>query len=544
MYIIIFAILEYFTMMERSPPNVQASASTSVIGNNGNLCVLCSEQMTDGQECLIISECQHSFHRQCIENHLSQSSECPSCKRPCLLAELKTINIQNIPQPYEKSKSVKSNRARGAMTKQHITRSHTRNLFSEPQASLLDTSVHTINQNTLQRESFAPQRNPPISTQQNTSPVDRTNAHSRENELQNHISLNSMQLNSMIENTVGRLLQNLNLVPPSQNYLNSQQIQSPIRSRNSFQNLPGPSQNHHSSHSSSFDENVAIRSDKITSIIQNWNVKYDGSRQGISVDEFLYRVRSLTKETFNNDFSLICKNLHVLLSGKARDWYWRYHKQVEVVVWNDFCEALKYQFKEFKSSFEIHEEIRSRKMKPNENFDTFYESVCTMLDKLSTPIPESDLVEILTRNLRPEIRHELLYIPIYSIAHLRKLVHMREHLMDNEYFRKSYALRFSNSFATRRQIAEVDITQDYSASDQNIDPEISIDAVQQTLKISKYWNCDQPGHNWEDCLEERNIFCYGCGLKNTYKPQCMKCASRKISLSKNQLPQNNVRKKP
>lgn len=37
-----------------------------------------------------------------------------------------------------------------------------------------------------------------------------------------------------------------------------------------------------------------IPCDKITSIIQNWNLRFDGSSTGLNVDEFLYRVRSLT----------------------------------------------------------------------------------------------------------------------------------------------------------------------------------------------------------------------------------------------------------
>lgn len=151
-------------------------------------------------------------------------------------------------------------------------------------------------------------------------------------------------------------------------------------------------------------------------MIQNWNLKFDGSCNGITVDEFLYRVRCLTEENFNNDFSLVCKNLHILLTGKARDWYWRYHKQVRNIDWKEFCLALKYQFKEFKTSFDIQEEVPNRKMKPNETFETFFEAVSAMLDKLETPIPESELIEILTKNLRPEIRHELLYVPVYSIA--------------------------------------------------------------------------------------------------------------------------------
>lgn len=83
----------------------------------------------------------------------------------------------------------------------------------------------------------------------------------------------------------------------------------------------------------------------------------------------------MTRENLNNDFSQLCKNLPLLLTGKAQDWYWRYHKQVNQIEWESFCAALKYQYKEFRSNFDIKEEIRSRKMKPNENFEAFYEAI-------------------------------------------------------------------------------------------------------------------------------------------------------------------------
>lgn len=39
----------------------------------------------------------------------------------------------------------------------------------------------------------------------------------------------------------------------------------------------------------------------------------------------------------------------------------------------------------------------------------------------------------------------------------------------------------------------------------------------------KCWKCGDEGHMWDMCVKERQIFCYGCGLRNVYKPQCLKC---------------------
>lgn len=516
-------------MMERSP---QASGPVSQSAHDNQNCKICNEKLSEGQECMILSECNHVFHDQCIETYLSHSAECPNCKRPCILSELKKINIQNKSLAFEKAKGARG-KPRGAMAKHPNTRSHSKNLFSESsQNTFTEFALNNENETEI---SLTPGRGKsPTNMPQHVIGYRTSNT-------QQGIDYN--QINQIIENTVSRLLANLNLVPDStshnrQNYHQTESpTQHPILDQNNNMrrdnrppsNIPSAFPNPQANFNSSFEENFAVRPDRITSIIQNWNIKYDGSVQGISVDEFLYRVGVLTKEHFNNDFSLICKNLHILLTGRAREWYWRYHRQVETLSWKEFCEALKYQFKDFKSSFDIYEELRNRKMKPQESFEMFYDSVCKILDRLEKPIQESELVEILSHNLRPEIRHELLYVPVYSIAHLRKLVQMRENLLGDDYYRKNALIRNTGYTGVRKQVAEVEYTEDTTHIDMSLPLGNSVDAIQQHIKC---WNCDQVGHYWEDCLEERKVFCYGCGEKNSYKPQCVKCSSKR-RISKN-----------
>lgn len=40
------------------------------------------------------------------------------------------------------------------------------------------------------------------------------------------------------------------------------------------------------------------------------------------------------------------------------------------------------------------------------------------------------------------------------------------------------------------------------------------------------WNCDENGHRHNDCTEAKNVFCYGCGLKNVTKPKCPNCPGK------------------
>lgn len=539
--------------IQRSPIG-QASALNTASDSN---CAICSESMSGTQECIILSQCSHTFHRRCIENYLSQSAECPICKRPCELSELRTVSTQHLantlPTEADRTSEIATQtnakqfkpsvrgKSRGAISRAYQTRSVSRTLFQDPN-QLIDfqnTSNVAPQVDDLAPESNSIGQNP--TNNSNNTPMRSVNN-----------SIDYTVINRMIESSISRVLGNLNIHAGNSNNTNVNGNRSEIQSQHSHninRNIhvsdnETSQPNIQPSHQPPFvytsniqldagnrtpvsHDSVTLRADKITSIIKNWNIKFDGSAQGLSVDEFLYRIRSLTADNFDNDFSIICRNLTILLTGKALAWFWRYHKQVATVVWDDFCVALRYQFKDFKTDFDIREELRNRKQKPNESFELFYESVSTMIDRLSTPISEEDLIEILTRNLRPEIRHELLYVPILSIAHLRKLVQMRENLFNDEYARRNIFNK-SHQQIPRKSVSEIEHCDVKLPCLTEIE-KLSVDAVNHTYIPPKCWNCSESGHLWEDCLKERTIFCYGCGAKNTYKPNCLKCTTKRIS---------------
>uniref|UniRef100_A0A1A9UDM3 Uncharacterized protein n=1 Tax=Glossina austeni TaxID=7395 RepID=A0A1A9UDM3_GLOAU len=68
------------------------------------------------------------------------------------------------------------------------------------------------------------------------------------------------------------------------------------------------------------------------------------------------------------------------------------------------------------SILDIRELIHNRKQRVNEKFDTYYD------DTLDVPILRVELVEVLKRNLHPEICHELLHFDVRCTANLRKFI--------------------------------------------------------------------------------------------------------------------------
>lgn len=266
----------------------------------------------------------------------------------------------------------------------------------------------------------------------------------------------------------------------------------------------------------------SLQSRQTVDIMQKWGVHFDGSVEGLGVEEFIYRITSLTNETLDSDFSIMCRHIHVLFTGKARSWYWRYHKQVDQIDWTKMCASLRQQYQDYRSDFMSMELIRARKQKTGESFSSFYEAVATLIDKASIRVEDEELVEILKSNLLPETRQKLLFQPVHSVGHLRRLVQMSENLAYEISCR--YASK-PNVPAARRQVFAVE--QENSEIEDNLQEEAEIHALQSSHGKFKCWNCEEVGHVWENCLAARRVFCYGCGRPNIYKPQCQNCLSKK-----------------
>lgn len=488
------------SLVQDQASNLPMSPNVSHTGAGvPSFCSLCNEIMNEKTPCLVIANCNHFFHQGCIEDHLATEGVCPICKSSCNLSELRSIS-------YPMKQFAGRGRGRGAITKHYQTRSQGRDLQG---ADRLDGFIRedTMRRGTA-RQKPTPKKVPkaPDSLPTVTPTIDYS------------------EISRLIESNITRVLRDLNLtsrdpmhsgsrhpypndddanVPVDQGDV-AQHI-SPQRSNSNFSSI-----NHHT--------------DRITSVIRNWGLTFDGLST-MNVEDFLYRLRILTNDNFNGDFTMICKHLPILLTGKAQSWFWRYHKQVGVITWDDFCDAIRFQYRDFKSTFDIREEMRNRKQKPGESFDSFYEAISTIMDRLPTPLSDMELIEIVTRNLRPDIRHELLYVPVNSIPHLRRLVQMRESLLNDEYMRRNFAARNANAIAPRRQISEIEVETGFIGND--ISPEMEVNAMDTSNFVAKCWNCDQAGHHWQDCLEDRSIFCYGCGAKDTYKPKCPKCSARR-----------------
>jgi len=253
---------------------------------------------------------------------------------------------------------------------------------------------------------------------------------------------------------------------------------------------------------------------KAATIIKSWNVQFNGLLSGPTVEKFIYQINTLTRDCLNGNFDLLCDHSYLLFVDDASNWYWRFRSGIrnDRVKWDELCIALKEEFKEARTETELTDLVRDRMQRENEPFDTFYRDVLRRADRLRYGLSNRELLGILQRNLRPEIRQQLFMVKVESVSHLRSLCQRYENLFQN-----SQKPRFGAK-AFPKHINEIACS---SQASDTVMKEEELCALGESKLIC--WNCRKGNHRYIDCLEPRTNFCFGCGAPNMYKPNCPKC---------------------
>ena len=251
-------------------------------------------------------------------------------------------------------------------------------------------------------------------------------------------------------------------------------------------------------------------------------MSFSGNNDDITVDEFIYRVNRYTDLHLGGRFYDLIRYIHILFRDRALQWLWRNEKEHEAEMdWFSLCQDLKAQYKTPESEFDMQLQVIHRKQKPNETFDDFYAAITRMCDRLAKPFKDNDLKNILLKNLRPDIRKELLHVRIYSIADLRREVRRHEN------FTKEQS-RFASSSARQqpqKHVSEIFNEEEeisgHICEDSSEENEVSVCAF--SVKDKEKWichNCSQKGHGHRECDKPKKIRCYSCGTPGEYRPTC------------------------
>lgn len=282
--------------------------------------------------------------------------------------------------------------------------------------------------------------------------------------------------------------------------------------------------------------------------MSKWNVKYSGVLSDLHVDEFLFRVETLARSA-GIDVNALPSGMHYILHGQAQDWYWIFHREFPEAVWETMKTAIRNQFAPLTDEFELWDQVRARKQQPNENFGQFYLSIAALFSRFEQPVPEANLVKLLRSNMCMDLKRALLYRQTATLRELQEAAKQFESLDKNPIgnqvgyrsaIRRVNELEFHQCAqpphqTTNPHYCEPNVTTDefYGEPIENAVPavcDITVEALtdQRTTRPNMpppiCWNCDEMGHTFQDCqVATRNVFCYGCGQKNMYRPNCSRC---------------------
>lgn len=476
----------------------------AAIQDSDQFCDICHEVLSRN-DLVAATPCKHTFHNRCIVGHLQSSRICPVCQLDCSVNQLTYTNnslAAEIQDATANSETLSQTVDQATNSNSQQTTSKFRGRGATPRRGM---QTRSMNRN---------QRVPPADNSQRPNPrnMDRgevlnlveTAMQSSQNQiLQNLSSI----LSETIEKSISAQLAVLQLGRSEQNSQHPSSRTSP----RSVSDLPPMS----SANRNGVAENIpnlarpssSIRAEKVSSIIQSWHIKFDGGRDGMQAQDFLYRVRSLTEQNLLGDYQILCDHLHLLFVGRANEWYWRVHRANPRFTWQSFCEEFRKKFEDTDDEMDVWEMINSRRQGDQESFEDFQFAIEKLIGRLQKDVSERSLVRILIHNSKSTLRYELMHLGITTLAKLR------EEIRTHEQFCKLVKTTKSK-FDPRSRISELECE-----TAQQISEEVS--AIQRKQLIC--WNCDKPGHRFDDCLEIRSIFCYGCGAKNTFKPKCPSC---------------------
>lgn len=262
--------------------------------------------------------------------------------------------------------------------------------------------------------------------------------------------------------------------------------------------------------------------------IRQWSLRFSGSPSGIDIEDFIFRLEKQAELDGVSHAALVI-GIGDLLIDRANQWYWTFQRRTVQPTWNELKEALIDRYSPRRDTdYDIKSKIENRHQRPNECFSDYCQDIEALSVRLVRRMRESELIEILRRNMRVELRRALCYHQSRTINQLLRQCSDFEKLYPDGPF------QFNNN-APRRpipRVAEIDAEYHHHDFDDDYDrnevqSEQAVEAIN-TENNGTYmvcWNCKELGHIFTQCNKPQvSIFCFSCGMSGVMRPQCPKCA--------------------
>ncbi|KAM8703983.1 hypothetical protein ACLKA7_008585 [Drosophila subpalustris] len=250
--------------------------------------------------------------------------------------------------------------------------------------------------------------------------------------------------------------------------------------------------------------------------LERWNVKFDGEDSMHSVEDFIFRVEFLQRQ-YRCAWREVLQGFHLLLAGRAREWYWVHVKHSRVDTWSHLRQALLDRFRGYQTEHDLMQELLQREQNANEGVDDYIHHMRQLASRFQKPLRDRELVKIIKRGLKESVAKYVYAMDIITVDELRQeCIEVERNARRRT--RSGYAQQTRYSHGVKPSVHELECPPG--------EPEPPPEDVEEASMRPRLvcWNCGGLDHMWRDCLsKERKIFCYLCGKPDTFSPQRVDC---------------------
>lgn len=261
--------------------------------------------------------------------------------------------------------------------------------------------------------------------------------------------------------------------------------------------------------------------------IHQWSLRFSGTDE-MDVEDFLDQVESQAV-LFEVSEAALSLGIWNLLTGKARQWYCTYKREMGEVSWREFKEEFIRRYAPNRESdFDIRWKIESRWQTDKETFNEYCQDVEAMASRMTYRMRPGELLEILKRNMSTSLRRALWRENFNTVADLLRLCAQYERMCQED-----------ERIAARRRhlrINAISYEEHWNQYPNQGVNQASIDGSNHQIaalrppnenrnEYAECWNCRELGHVFAQCPHpQASVFCFTCGMNGVITVTCPKCA--------------------
>nr|pir hypothetical protein 1 - fruit fly (Drosophila virilis) retrotransposon Ulysses [Drosophila virilis]CAA39966.1 unnamed protein product [Drosophila virilis] len=153
--------------------------------------------------------------------------------------------------------------------------------------------------------------------------------------------------------------------------------------------------------------------------LERWNVKFDGEDAMNSVEDFVFRLEFLQRQ-YQCPWKEVLRGFHLLLTGRAREWYWMHVRHSRVDSWMQLRHALLDRFRGYQTEHEVMQELLQREQQASEGVDDYIHHMRQLAARFQKPLRDRELVRIIKRGLKESLAKYIYAMDVLTVDELRQ----------------------------------------------------------------------------------------------------------------------------